>query len=172
MRLELTTDGPSFMLSGSPFNTWAGMSSKVSYVPWGKAIIALKKKRVGFTVYNAFLKWCDIRPNMVTHTRNSCSAFNPSKCTHTAVNTHTHTHTHREHTPGAVGSVLCCSARGAVGGSVPCSTAPQSWYWRWRERCTFTPPTYNSYRPETRIHKLWISPTLTIRPRLPPTVCV
>ncbi len=34
------------------------------------------------------------------------------KCTHTAVNTHTH----REHTPGAVGSHLCCSARGAVGG--------------------------------------------------------
>ncbi len=27
---------------------------------------------------------------MVTHTRNSCSAFNPSKCTHTVVNTHTH----------------------------------------------------------------------------------
>ncbi len=46
------------------------------------------------------------------------------KCTHTAVNTHTH----REHTPGAVGSHLCCGARGAVGGSVPCSRAPQSWY--------------------------------------------
>ncbi len=29
---------------------------------------------------------------MVTHTL--CSAFNPSKCTHTVVNTHTHTHTH------------------------------------------------------------------------------
>ncbi len=28
-------------------------------------------------------------PSMVTHTRNLCSAFNPSKCTHTAVNTHT-----------------------------------------------------------------------------------
>ncbi len=26
-------------------------------------------------------------------------------------------------------------------GSVPCSRAPQSWYyWGWRERCTFTPP--------------------------------
>ncbi len=31
---------------------------------------------------------------MVTHTQNLCSAFNPSKCTHTVVNTHTHTHTH------------------------------------------------------------------------------
>ncbi len=28
---------------------------------------------------------------MVTHTQNLCSAFNPSKCTHTVVNTHTHT---------------------------------------------------------------------------------
>ncbi len=31
------------------------------------------------------------------------------------------THTHLEHTPGAVGSHLCCGARGAVGGSVSCS---------------------------------------------------
>ncbi len=36
---------------------------------------------------------------------------------------------------------------GAVGGSVLCSrVSPQSWYWRWREHCTFTPPTYNSCR--------------------------
>ncbi len=27
-------------------------------------------------------------PSMVTHTRNLCSAFNPSKCTHTVVNIH------------------------------------------------------------------------------------
>ncbi len=33
------------------------------------------------------------QPSMVTHIRNSCSAFNSSKCTHT----------HHEHTPGAVG---------------------------------------------------------------------
>ncbi len=39
-------------------------------------------------------------PTLVTHTWNLYSAFNPSKCTHTVVNTHTH----REHTPGAVGS--------------------------------------------------------------------
>ncbi len=39
---------------------------------------------------------------------------------------HTHTHTHT-HTPGAVGSQRC-GARGAVGGSVPCSrVSPQSW---------------------------------------------
>ncbi len=58
------------------------------------------------------------------HTQNLCSAFNPSKCTHIAVNTHT-----VNHTPGAVGSLLCCGAWGAVGGSVPCSRfLPQSWY--------------------------------------------
>ncbi len=49
---------------------------------------------------------------------------------------------------------------------VPCSRAPQSWYWGWRECCTFTPPTYNSCRPEIRTCNLSIrSLTLTIRPR-------
>ncbi|MCJ8733910.1 hypothetical protein PDJAM_G00229220, partial [Pangasius djambal] len=43
-------------------------------------------------------------PSTVTHTRNLCSAFNPSKCTHT------HTLTHREHTPGAVGSLFFFAA--------------------------------------------------------------
>ncbi len=40
----------------------------------------------------------DIRPSMVTHTQNLCSAINPSKVrTHTVVNTHTHTvNTHLE----------------------------------------------------------------------------
>ncbi len=33
--------------------------------------------------------WRDIRPSMVTHTRNLCSALTHPKCTHTAVNTHT-----------------------------------------------------------------------------------
>ncbi len=101
----------------------------------------------------------DIRSSMVTHTRNSCSAFNPSKV-----------HTHREHTPGAVGRHLCCSARGAVGGSVSCSRAPQSWYWGWRESAVHSlPPTYNSCRPETRTRNLldYESNSLTIRPRLP-----
>ncbi len=65
-----------------------------------------------------------------------------SKCTQTAVNAHTHT----VNTPGAVGSHLCCGAREAVGCSVSCSRAPQSWYWRWRESCTFIPPTDNSCR--------------------------
>ncbi len=32
----------------------------------------------------------DVWPNMVFHTLNVCFAFNPSKCTHTVVNTHIH----------------------------------------------------------------------------------
>ncbi len=82
-----------------------------------------------------------------------------------------HTHTHCEHTPGAVGS-QCCGAREAVGGSVPCSrVSPQSWYWGWRERWTFTPPTYNPCRtrdsnPQPSGYK---SDSLSIRPWLPIT---
>ncbi len=54
-----------------------------------------------FFVYFHYL--CLHKPMLflMTHTRNLCSAFNPSKCTHTAVSseqahaqTHTHTHTH------------------------------------------------------------------------------
>ncbi len=89
--------------------------------------------------------------------------------THPSAHTQQWTHTHREHTPRAVGSHLCCGARGAVGGWVPCSRAPQSWYWRWRERWTFTPPTYNSYRTwDSNSQPLdYESNSLTIRPRLP-----
>ncbi len=65
-----------------------------------------------------------------------------------------------EHTPGAVGS-QCCGARGAVGGLVPCSRAPQSWYWRWRECLLFTPPPTIPAGPEIRTHDLRVtSPTL------------
>ncbi len=94
----------------------------------------------------------------VTHTLNFCSAFNSSKHTHTAVNTHTH----RKHIPGEVGSHLCGGARGEVGGSVPCSkVSPQSWYWRWREHWTFTPPPTIPTGPETRTCDLLVtSPTL------------
>ncbi len=64
----------------------------------------------------------------------------------------------------------CCGARGAVGGSVSCArVSPQSWYWRWRERWLFTPPTYNPCRtwdsnPRPSGYK---SNSLSIRPQLP-----
>ncbi len=81
-----------------------------------------------------------------------------------------HTHSSENtHTPSAVGN-QCCGARGAVGGSVPCSrVSPQSWYWRRRERWLFTPPTDNSCRtwdsnPRPSGYK---SDSLSIRPWLP-----
>ncbi len=106
--------------------------------------------------------WRDMWPSMVTHTQNLCSPFILSKV-------HTHTHTHSsEHTPGAVGSRLWDAQR-AVGGSVPCLMAPQSWYWRWRESAvhSLTPPTIPAGT-ENRTLDLWVTrPTLTIRPWLP-----
>ncbi len=63
----------------------------------------------------------------------------------------------------------CCGARGAVGGSVPCSrVSPQSWYWGWRERWLFTPPTDNPCRTwESNLQPLgYKSDSLTIRLRL------
>ncbi len=73
---------------------------------------------------------------------------------------HSREHT-QTHTPGAVGSHLCCGTQGAVRGLVPCSRTLQSWYWRWREFCTFTPPPTIPAGSETRTRNLWVtSPTL------------
>ncbi len=116
--------------------------------------------------------WRHMWPSMVTHTRNLCSAFIPSKvCTHTT-HTHTHTHTHNTHTTLSRSSghpfCFCCGTWGAVGGSLPCSRAPQSWYWGWRKHCTFTPPTYNSCRTwDSNLQLGYESDSLIIRPRLP-----
>ncbi len=78
-------------------------------------------------------------------------AFNPSK---------------RTHTHGALGRQCCRAARGFV----HCSRAPQSWYWKRRERWLFTPPTYNSCRtwdsnPRPSGYK---SDSISIRPQPPP----
>ncbi len=72
------------------------------------------------------------------------------------------------HTPWTVGSHLFCGARGRVWGSVPCSRASQSWYWGWRESCTFTPhiqvlPDWDSNSQPLDYE----SDSLTIRPGLP-----
>ncbi len=94
----------------------------------------------------------------------------PSAHTQQWTHTHTHTHTPWTHTWSS-GQAFCCGTRGAVGGSVPCSrVSPQSWYWGWREHCTFTPPTYNScwYRDSNSQPFDYESDSLTIRPRLPP----
>ncbi len=113
------------------------------------------------------MKWSESNmwPSMVTHTRNLCSAFIPSKV-HTHSSEHTHTvNTHLEQWA----AIYFCCARGAVGGTVPCSRAPQSWYWWWRECWLFTPPTYNPCRTwDSNPRPLgYESDSLTIRTRLP-----
>ncbi len=93
-------------------------------------------------------KWSDVWPSMVTHTLNLCFAFNPSKCTHTAVNTHTPwTHTQSQ----------CCGAWGAVGGSVSCSRAHQLWYWWWILKVSANDNSCQTWDPNPR----------PIRPRSP-----
>ncbi len=77
-------------------------------------------------------KWSDMWPIL-----GICALhLNPSKCTHTLVNTHkpwTHTR--------SSGQPYCCGARGAVGGSVPCSrVSPQLWYWGWKRALVIHSP--------------------------------
>ncbi len=138
------------------FEGWGlGYGCRFLYILLGKAAF-IWRFFFFFTIENNKLfSNCNL---LVTHTQNLCSTFNSE-----------HTHTHREHTPGEVGSHLCCGPRGAVGGSVSCSRAPQSWYWRWRERCTFTAPPYNSSQTwDSNLQPLdYESDSLTIRPWLP-----
>ncbi len=100
-------------------------------------------------------KWCDIQPSMVTHTQNLCSAF-----THPSAHTQQWTHTHTVNTPGTVGSHFMHRAQGAgrSWGFGALLKGTSSWYWRWRERCTFTPPIDYPCRTETRIRnfRLWV----------------
>ncbi len=87
----------------------------------------------------------------------------PLHLTHPSAHSQQWTHTRSSGQP-------CCGARGAVGGSVPCSrVSPQSWYWGWREHLLFTPPTDNPCRTwDSNLQPLgYKSNCLTIRPRLP-----
>jgi len=84
--------------------------------------------------------------------------------------THPSAHTHSsEYTPRAVGS-QCCSTRGAVGGSMPCSrVSPPSGYWRWKECSLFTPP-HRKYLPDPRFEPTtpgYKSDAPSIGPQLP-----
>ncbi len=115
-------------------------------------------------------KWRDVRPSMVTHTRNLCSAFNPSKV-HTHSSEHTHTvDTHPEQwaaifvaAPGEQLGVRCLAqghlSRGIEGGesaehSLPPPTIPAGP----RQDSNSQPLDYESN-------------SLTSRPRLPLKWC-
>ncbi len=99
------------------------------------------------------VKW---RVTKYRNTQNLVSAFNPSKCIHTVVNTHTHTpvnntHTHTsEHTHTHTVNSQCC---GIEGGENACYSLP--------------PPTIPA-GPEIRTHTSgYKSNALSIKPRLP-----
>ncbi len=62
-----------------------------------------------------------------------CALLLTHPCAHTHSSEHTHTRSCGQPIIWRPGS-----------SSVPCSrVSPQSWYWRWRERLLFTPPTDN-----------------------------
>ncbi len=90
-------------------------------------------------------------PSMVTHTWNLCSAFNPSKCTHTVVNIHLEQWAANAAAPGDQLGVRCLAqgshlSRGIEGGESAGYSLP--------------PPTIPA-GPETRTHDLRVtSPTL------------
>ncbi len=82
---------------------------------------------------------------------------------HLPIQVHTHS---SEHKPGAVGSHLCCSARVAVGGSVPCSRAPRRGIEDGEGAVHSLPPPTIPAGPrlELAIFRLWVWLS-TIRPR-------
>ncbi len=95
-------------------------------------------------------KGSGVWPSMVTHTRNLSSAFNPSKCTLTAVNTHLEQWAAILRRPGTL-EQLCLAqgshlSRGIEGGESTCYSLP--------------PPTIPA-GPGNRTGNLWVtSPTL------------
>ncbi len=105
--------------------------------------------RMSIPPYKHMWKWRDIRPSMVTHTLNLCFAY-----THLSAHTQQWTHTRSSGQP----FMLRCSGSSWGFGALLKGTS--SWYWKWRERCTLTPPN------RTR-NLLIMSLTLTIRPWLP-----
>ncbi len=82
------------------------------------------------------------------------------RCTHTQQ----WTHTHCEHTPGAVGSHLCCGAQGAIGGSCTSVVVLKV------ERALYIHSPHLQFLParDSNSQPLdYESDSLTIRPRLP-----
>ncbi len=125
-----------------------------------------------------YVKWNDIRPSMVTHTLNLCSALTHPKCTHTHSSEHTHTHTVNTHPeqwaadPAAPGEQLGvqCLAQGHLSRGI-----------EGEESAVHSPPTYNSCQTwDSNSQPLdYESDSLTIRPRLPhishiysPYICI
>ncbi len=79
------------------------------------------------------------------------------------VHTHSREHTHTVNTHPEQWAAIYAAAPGSSWGFGVLLKSTPSWYWKWTKRCTFTPPTDNPCRPETRTRNLWImSPSLTL----------
>ncbi len=108
-------------------------------------------------------KWRDIRPSMVTHTRNLCSAFNPS-----IVHTHRSEHTHTVNThPEQWAAIFMLRRPGSSWGFGALLKGTSVVVLRVE---TFTPPhlqflSDQDLNPQPLGYE---SDSLTIRPRLPP----
>ncbi len=62
------------------------ISLRIASIVFNKCAIKLEKRKalkMFFAKWKNKWIWSDVWPSMVTQTRNLCSAFNPSKCTHT-----------------------------------------------------------------------------------------
>ncbi len=103
-----------------------------------------------------------MRPSTVTHTRNSCSAFNPSK-----VHTHSSEHTPWTHTRSSVQPFMLQRSGSSWGfGALLKGTSVV--VLRVERALCIHSPTYKSYQPKTRTQPLdYESDSITIRPRLP-----
>ncbi len=104
-------------------------------------------------------KGSGVWPSMVTHTRNLCSAFNPSKCIHTVVNIHLEQWAANAAAPREQLGVQCLAQGSHLSRGIE----------KWRECWLFTPPTDNPCQtwdsnPRPSGYK---SDSLSIRPRLP-----
>ncbi len=123
-----------FLLSSQDINWWTGVVWITCGLLW--CFYQLDSHSDGTHSLQRIQWWAkgkDVTQSMVTHTLNLCSAFNPSKCAHTAVSSEQ-------------------------------DVSPQSWYWGWRERWTFTPCLQSL--PDLRPLG-YKSDSLSIRPRLP-----
>ncbi len=121
------------------------------------------KKTIGNTLRREGLKSCSTRKNRIKYNFFICHIHDyiTSSEMYSLHLTHPKwTHTRSSGQP-------CYSAQGAVGGSVPCSRTPQSWYWRRRE--VIYSPTNNPCRTQDSNPQPldYESDSLTIRPRLP-----
>ncbi len=110
------------------------------------------------------VKWSDVWPSMVTHTRN-CALH----LTHPSAHTQQWTHTHCEHTPRVVGSHIAAAPGEQLGVRCLAQGSHLSRGIEGGESAGYSlPPPTIPARPETRTRDLRVaSPTLSIRPRLP-----